>query len=43
MSEIKYNNIFFNPEFRQVPNRDGRAKSSKSNINERKMKSLINK
>ena len=42
MSEIKYNNIFFNPELRQFPNRDGRAKSSKSNINERKMKNLIN-
>jgi len=42
MSEIKYNNILFNPELIQVPGREGRPKSSKSNINERKMKSLIN-
>ena len=43
MSDIKLNNnIFFNPDFQQINHREGRPKSSKSNINERKMKSLIN-
>ena len=43
MTEIKLNNnIFFNPDVRQVNHGEGRPKSSKSNINDRKMKSYIN-
>ena len=42
MSEIKLNNnIFFNSDFHHVNHRESRPKSSKSNINERKMKNLI--
>ena len=43
MSEIKLNNnIFSNLDFTKVYQGEGRPKSSKSNINDRKMKSLIN-